>query len=83
MKLIILLLDILRQYIKMQERRPGYYLFNNVEGADHYNERSAQANASQMSISLKGYVQYMQEQLDYANNLITFLNKEYHAGKSE
>ncbi|SRR5579871_10126 len=34
-------------------------------------------NASQMSTSLKGYVQYMQDQLDYAKNLISLLNTEY------
>jgi len=34
-------------------------------------------NASQMSTSLKGYAQYMQDQLDYAKNLIKLLNKEY------
>jgi hypothetical protein len=36
--------------------------------------RSVFNNSAQMSISLKIYVQLMQEQFTYANNLIAFLN---------
>jgi hypothetical protein len=31
-----------------------------------------------MEVALEGYAQFMQDQKDYANNLIAFLNKEYH-----
>ena len=41
--LSILLLDILRQYIKLQKPRPTYYLFESEENNGPYSERSAQA----------------------------------------
>lgn len=40
--LSVLLLDILRQYIKLQKPRPVYYLFNSDEAGKPYTERSAQ-----------------------------------------
>ena len=36
------------------------------------------SNASAMEVALEGYAQFMQDQKDYAKNLIAFLNKEYH-----
>lgn len=41
--LSVLLLDVLRQYIKLQRPRPGYYLFGNEDGQEPFSERSAQA----------------------------------------
>jgi site-specific recombinase XerD len=40
--LSILLLDILRQYIKLEKPRPRYYLFENDDGTEPYSIRSAQ-----------------------------------------
>ncbi len=40
--LSILVLDVLRQYIKFQQPRPTYYLFTGPDGKEPYSERSAQ-----------------------------------------
>ena len=40
--LSLLVLDVLRQYIKMQQLKPAYYLFTAPNGHDAYSERSAQ-----------------------------------------
>ena len=40
--LSMLVLDILRQYIKLERPRPVYYLFNGPDGRGPYSERSAQ-----------------------------------------
>ena len=40
--LSIVVLDVLRQYIKMQKDRPTYYLFVGQDGKEPYSERSAQ-----------------------------------------
>lgn len=40
--LSILVLDVLRQYIKMLQPKPGYYLFTSPNKKDAYSERSAQ-----------------------------------------
>lgn len=40
--LSILVLDVLRQYVKMQQPQPKYYLFTSPDGSEHYSERSAQ-----------------------------------------
>ena len=40
--LSILVLDVLRQYIRLQQAKPGYYLFTGPNGKDAYSERSAQ-----------------------------------------
>lgn len=42
-KLSVLLLDVLRQYMKIHEPRPVYYLFGNGDDDVPYAERSAQA----------------------------------------
>jgi hypothetical protein len=39
------------------------------------------SNASVMAAASEGYAQFMQDQKDYAKNLIIFLNKEYHLEK--
>ncbi|MEO6489053.1 MAG: tyrosine-type recombinase/integrase [Ferruginibacter sp.] len=41
--LSILLLDILRQYIRMQQPKPVYYLFGDEQNKGPYSERSAQS----------------------------------------
>ncbi len=41
-KLSILLLDVLRQYMKLAVPRPDYYLFENDDSTGPYSERSAQ-----------------------------------------
>lgn len=40
--LSVLVLDVLRQYIKLQNPRPNYYLFTSSDGKEAYSERSAQ-----------------------------------------
>lgn len=42
-KLSVLLLDVLRQYMRLEEPRPQHYLFGNKDNNSHYSERSAQA----------------------------------------
>jgi len=63
------------------------FAYKNLNGVSIGNDKEKLKpvfnNASQMSISLKIYVQLMQEQFDYANNLLALLNKEYHLGKNE
>lgn len=36
------------------------------------------SNASVMAVVNEGYAKFMQDQKDYAKNLIAYLNKEYH-----
>ncbi|MFI5186525.1 MAG: hypothetical protein ACHQF0_07375 [Chitinophagales bacterium] len=63
------------------------FAYKNLNGVSIGNDKEKLKtvfnNASQMSISLKVYVQLMQEQFDYANNLLALLNKEYYLRKNE
>jgi hypothetical protein len=59
-----------------------FFAYKNLNGVSISNDKEKLKtvfnNSSQMSISLKTYVQLMKEQFAYANSLIALLNKEYH-----